>query len=179
MPRNFKLLAELEAGEKGLGDPTISLGLANPDDILLTDWNGSIFGPPGVSARERRVGLAAVGVHVGASDWAVSICPSTHPFTHPTIPFSVNPRQTVHDNRLYEVRVHCGERYPDEPPRVCFFSRINMPCVDSGSGEVVGRMVWVSCLGGGCGCVCVDDTGPVYEFRGRKRRGLFLEMSPP
>ena len=41
-------MEELERGEKGLGDPTISLGLANPDDILLTDWNGSIFGPPGV-----------------------------------------------------------------------------------------------------------------------------------
>lgn len=48
MPRNFKLLEELERGEKGLGDPSISLGLANPEDIFMSDWNGSIFGPPGV-----------------------------------------------------------------------------------------------------------------------------------
>lgn len=48
VPRNFKLLEELERGEKGLGDPSISLGLANPEDIFMSDWNGSIFGPPGV-----------------------------------------------------------------------------------------------------------------------------------
>ena len=50
MPRNFKLLEELEHSEKGHGDPTVSLGLAAPDDILLSDWNASIFGPPGVSS---------------------------------------------------------------------------------------------------------------------------------
>ena len=27
----------------------ISLGLVDPDDIFLTEWNGSILGPPGVS----------------------------------------------------------------------------------------------------------------------------------
>lgn len=44
VPRNFKLLEELEHAEKGLGgDGTISLGLAVPDDILLSDWNGSIL----------------------------------------------------------------------------------------------------------------------------------------
>jgi hypothetical protein len=26
----------------------ISLGLVNPDDIFLTEWNGSILGPQGV-----------------------------------------------------------------------------------------------------------------------------------
>lgn len=60
--------------------------------------------------------------------------------THPSnnVPFFPwRRRQTVHDNRLYEVRVHCGERYPNEPPRVRFFSRINMPCVDPDSGEVL------------------------------------------
>jgi ubiquitin-conjugating enzyme E2 variant len=50
VPRNFKLLDELEAKEKGLGDPTISMGLTVHDDIFLTDWTASIFGPGGVSS---------------------------------------------------------------------------------------------------------------------------------
>jgi ubiquitin-conjugating enzyme E2 variant len=50
IPRNFKLLEELEKSEKGGGDMNISFGLVTPDDIFLTDWNGSIFGPPGVSS---------------------------------------------------------------------------------------------------------------------------------
>lgn len=28
---------------------SVSLGLVDPDDIFLTEWNGSILGPPGVS----------------------------------------------------------------------------------------------------------------------------------
>lgn len=48
MPRNFKLLDELEAKEKHGGDPSISMGLTLQDDILLTDWTASIFGPGGV-----------------------------------------------------------------------------------------------------------------------------------
>jgi ubiquitin-conjugating enzyme E2 variant len=45
VPRNFKLLEELEASEKGTGDMSISMGLCNGDDIFLTEWNGSILGP--------------------------------------------------------------------------------------------------------------------------------------
>mmetsp|Transcript_7177 Transcript_7177/g.10677 ORF Transcript_7177/g.10677 Transcript_7177/m.10677 type:complete len:139 (+) Transcript_7177:89-505(+) len=45
VPRNFKLLEELEASEKGTGDMSISMGLVDPDDILLTEWNASILGP--------------------------------------------------------------------------------------------------------------------------------------
>ena len=51
IPRNFKLLEELEAHEKGTGDMSVSMGLVAPDDILLTEWNGSILGPPQVRAR--------------------------------------------------------------------------------------------------------------------------------
>jgi len=39
----------LEAGEKASGDMSVSLGLVQPDDVFLTEWQGSILGPQGVS----------------------------------------------------------------------------------------------------------------------------------
>jgi hypothetical protein len=31
----------------GTGDMSVSMGLVDPDDILLTEWNASIVGPQG------------------------------------------------------------------------------------------------------------------------------------
>lgn len=53
-PRNFKLLEELEKGEKGLSAESISYGLSNQDDITMTHWNGTILGPPH-STHENRI----------------------------------------------------------------------------------------------------------------------------
>lgn len=53
IPRNFKLLSELEASEKGVGEMAISFGLVDPGDTFLTHWNGGILGPHGTQHDSR------------------------------------------------------------------------------------------------------------------------------
>ncbi|OQV06235.1 hypothetical protein CLAIMM_10837 isoform 1 [Cladophialophora immunda] len=62
VPRNFRLLEELEKGEKGLGAEACSYGLADSDDLMMTNWNGTILGPPH-SVHENRI--YSVNIHCG------------------------------------------------------------------------------------------------------------------
>ncbi|GLC38545.1 Ubiquitin-conjugating enzyme E2 variant 1D [Pleodorina starrii] len=90
VPRSFRLLEELDRGEKGFGDGTVSYGMEDPDDIHMRNWTGTIIGPP----------------------------------------------NTVHDGRIYSLKLHCDLNYPEQPPRIWFKSRINLACVDQRDGRV-------------------------------------------
>lgn len=42
------MLEELERGEKGIGDGTVSYGMDDADDIYMQSWTGTILGPHNV-----------------------------------------------------------------------------------------------------------------------------------
>lgn len=44
--------------------------------------------------------------------------------------------QTVHENRIYSLKITCGPSYPDVRPEVQFLSRVNLPFVNQTNGKV-------------------------------------------
>ncbi|KVH90610.1 Ubiquitin-conjugating enzyme, E2, partial [Cynara cardunculus var. scolymus] len=88
VPRNFRLLEELERGEKGIGDGTVSYGMDDGDDIYMRSWTGTIIGP----------------------------------------------HNSVHEGRIYQLKLFCDKDYPEKPPSVRFHSRVNITCVNHETG---------------------------------------------
>lgn len=85
---------------------SVSMGLVNGDDIFLTEWQGSIIGPHGVSSWLRLCICSLVCV------------------------------QTVFDGRFYELRITCGPDYPVAPPKVRFLTKINLTGVNQQNGSI-------------------------------------------
>lgn len=44
-------------------------------------------------------------------------------------------------DRFYSLRITCPENYPNVPPRIKFVTKINMPDVDSKTGEVSSKLL--------------------------------------
>ena len=57
VPRNFRLLEELENAEKGKTSMEVSYGLCEDDDITLTNWQCTILGPMGSPVENRIISL--------------------------------------------------------------------------------------------------------------------------
>lgn len=53
--------------------------------------------------------------------------------------------QTVHEGRIYQLKLFCGKDYPDNPPSIRFQTRINMTCVNAESGAVRGYTQFLLC----------------------------------
>ncbi|KAB2631790.1 ubiquitin-conjugating enzyme E2 variant 1D [Pyrus ussuriensis x Pyrus communis] len=46
------------------------------------------------------------------------------------------PLLTVHEGRIYQLKLFCDKDYPEKPPSVRFHSRVNMTCVNHETGVV-------------------------------------------
>ncbi|KAG5006970.1 hypothetical protein JHK82_024900 [Glycine max] len=93
VPRNFRLLQELERGEKGIGDGTVSYGMDDADDIYMQSWTGTIIGPPGT-------------VHEGRIHQLKLFCGKDYPDNPPSVRFQTRINMTCVNQETGAVEPH-------------------------------------------------------------------------
>lgn len=95
IPRNFRLLEELEIGEKGQDlPPNISYGLKDASDASLSGWTGTIFGMPGTRFDGR-----VIDIEIYCNDNYPKVAPTVSFRTRVNLPF-VDPQGRVIVNQL-------------------------------------------------------------------------------
>ena len=144
VPRNFRLLEELEKGEKAMGSfGYLSYGLADlgarapppPATVPVSParTRDLVSRPPDSRARSDR----------GARPLTRALPPpSRSPHAEEDVMMVnwngtiIGPNNTPFESRIYSLQIECGENYPDAPPAVKFRTRVNLPCVtDAGLVE--------------------------------------------
>jgi len=97
VPRSFKLLDELEKGEKGKFESPhagyVSYGLADSNDADLSDWNATIIGPQDTYFGDR---FYTVKVH----------CDEKYPMTAPKLKFV----EKANGLNFFGRKGHCDEQ---------------------------------------------------------------------
>ncbi|KAF0987962.1 hypothetical protein HZS_1600 [Henneguya salminicola] len=93
VPRDFRLLEELEEGEKGHGDSTISWGLKEEGDKELKYWTASILGPQRSPYRDRLYRLTI-------------ICGEKYPYEAPEVMFE-SPIKMIGVSSDHRVEIKC------------------------------------------------------------------------
>lgn len=88
--------------------PACSYGMDNADDLLMRHWTGTIIGPPNVGAGLGwRLASDTLQLSPAAPATLLLLLPYTLCNLCPMLP------QTVHDGRIYTLKIYCDEQYPD------------------------------------------------------------------
>lgn len=101
------MLEELEKGEKGIGDGLVSYGMDDSDDVYMRNWTGTIIGPSNVTLFLRcMTKLVCLLLFCSCpsrrprqGDMSIKLCPLL---------------QTVHDGRIYQLKLICAMDYPEK-----------------------------------------------------------------
>ena len=83
--------------------------------------------------------------------------------------------QTVHEGRIYQLKLFCDKDYPEKPPSVRFHSRINMTCVNHETGVVSVLLIYfLSALRSFSAYTCFGET--TRSFVNLKRNYLCTKI---
>lgn len=102
VPRSFRLLEELEKGEKGFSSD-VSYGLADPTDMGMSHWTATILGP-------------ACGVFENRIYTLTLECGASYPQTAPTLKFTtrINASFVDEQGNVVKEKIKCLHSWSSE-----------------------------------------------------------------